>query len=211
MLLRLSVHACASNEVWKVWGGKSVPTTLIEFWGCERGFAPHRTQRYGRPRARCCCSLSYSSFSTRTCGCIYALCLLFHFRASLLALSFSLPSPFCCSNNETASATTVLRTINLCKCTQLFGILVAFLKRDKLHSWSVRNSIPEVWHYTPPTKNTHYKISSLALRRSAIIASFPDLPRFPSVCIHNNTRLQKTSRTFFAGLPLPCIMNTSWR
>ena len=30
---------------------QSVPTTLIEFQGCERGFAPHRTRRYGQPHA----------------------------------------------------------------------------------------------------------------------------------------------------------------
>ena len=31
------------------------------------------------------------------------------------------------------------------------------------------NCIPEAWHHTPPTKNTHCKISSLALRRLAKI------------------------------------------
>ena len=76
--------------------------------------------------ARRCCSLSYSSFSTRTsrrCGCIYALCLLFRFRARILALSSSLPSQFLLfwrRDNETASAASALRTINLGKCTQLF-------------------------------------------------------------------------------------------
>ena len=44
----------------------------------------------------------------------------FCFHARLLAHSFSLPSPFCRRNNETAGAATVLRTINLRKCTQLF-------------------------------------------------------------------------------------------
>ena len=29
------------------------------------------------------------------------------------------------------------------------------------------NCIPEAWHHTPPTENTHCKISSLTLRRSA--------------------------------------------
>ena len=51
---------------------------------------------------------------------LLALCLLFPFCARLLALSFSLPSPFCRRNNETASAATALRTINLRKCTQIF-------------------------------------------------------------------------------------------
>ena len=142
MLLRLSVH------------------TLKEFRGCERGFAWHRTRGYTRfiCYARRCCSLSYTLFSMRTwrrCGCIYALCLLFPFCARLLALSLSLPSPFCRRNNGTASAVTALRTI---PCTQLF---VAFLKRDKLRSWSV----------TPHPSNREHalKISSLALRRSATI------------------------------------------
>ena len=35
---------------------------------------------------RCCCSLSYSSFFSQRCGCIYALYLLFRFHARLLAL-----------------------------------------------------------------------------------------------------------------------------
>ena len=34
--------------------------------------------------------------------------------------SFSLPSPFCRRNNETASAAIALRMINLRKCVQLF-------------------------------------------------------------------------------------------
>jgi len=69
--------------------------------------------------ARRCCSLSYLSFSTRT----FTLCLLLRFRARLLALSSSLPSqllPFWHRDNETASAATVLRTINLRKCIQFF-------------------------------------------------------------------------------------------
>ena len=106
-------------------------TTLKEFRGCERSFAPHGTRGYGsfsrRPHALFAtlgaAGLSYSSFlmgTSRCCGCIYALCLLFRFRARLLALSFSLPSPFCCHNNEPASTATALRTINLHKCKQTF-------------------------------------------------------------------------------------------
>ena len=59
-----------------------------------------------------CSSLLCSLFltqSSRGCGCIYALCICFHFRASLLALSSSLMSqflPFWCRDNETASAAT---------------------------------------------------------------------------------------------------------
>ena len=84
--------------------------------------------------ARRCCSLSYSSFSKRTswrCSCICALCLLFRFRARLLALPRSHHNfcHFCRRNNETTSATTALRTINLPKCTQFF-----VNKVFKLHS-----------------------------------------------------------------------------
>ena len=69
--------------------------------GCDRGFKLHQT--YGRFSRWPCAffaslaaarsSLSYSSFSTQTsqgCGCIYALCLHFCFRASLLISSFFL-------------------------------------------------------------------------------------------------------------------------
>ena len=53
-LLRLSVMH-VQYEVWKVWGGQSVCTTLKEFRGCECSFAPHRTWEYssfsGWPRA----------------------------------------------------------------------------------------------------------------------------------------------------------------
>ena len=59
-------------------------------------------------------------------------------------------------DNETTSAATALRKINLCMCIQLFG---AFL--------SMTNCIPEAWQHTPPTENMHCKISSLALRHSA--------------------------------------------
>ena len=122
---------------------------------------------------RRCCSLLYSLFLTRTSqcwGCIYALCLLFCFYARLLALSFLLPSPFCRCNNETASAAIALRTIpTFCcipkawqiaflKCDRLHSWSVtncipeawqiAFLKRDRLRSWSVTNCIPEAWHHT---------------------------------------------------------------
>ena len=57
-------------------------------------------------------------------------------------------------------AATPLRKINLRMCIQLFGAFLSVTESDKLHSWE--------WHHTPPTENTHYKISSLALRRSAI-------------------------------------------
>ena len=73
--------------------------------------------------ARCCCSPSYSLFSTQTSrclGCIYTLSSPPFLRQ---ALSSSLPSqllPFWRHDNETASAATALGTINLRKCIQLF-------------------------------------------------------------------------------------------
>ena len=75
--------------------------------------------------ARRCCSLLYSSFlmwTSRHCGCIYTLCLLFRFCARLLTLPCSHHDfcHFCRCNNETASAATALRTINFPKCTQHF-------------------------------------------------------------------------------------------
>ena len=41
-----TVGPCMHN-VWKVWGGQSVRTTLKEFRGCECSFEPHRTRGYG--------------------------------------------------------------------------------------------------------------------------------------------------------------------
>ena len=73
---------------------------------------------------RRCYSLSYSLFSTRTSqhyGCLYTLSSLpFACQALLLALSSALPSLFWHRNNETVSAATALRTINLRKFTQIF-------------------------------------------------------------------------------------------
>ena len=68
--------------------------------------------------ASSCCSLFHSSFSTRTSrcwGCIYALSSP-QFLHQALALSFLLPSQlllFWRGDNETASAATALRTMNL--------------------------------------------------------------------------------------------------
>ena len=123
--------------------------------------------------ARPCCSLSYSSFSTRTlrhCGCIYAFCILFHFRTRLLASSL-LPSQFWCHNNETASAATALRIVSLHNfCKQ--DILIAFLSGTDVCAQatplSVTSCIPETGRksklhpanreHTLPTVNTHSKI-----------------------------------------------------
>ena len=90
------------------------------FWRPKRGSSKPLNPPPPNLRA---CICPYSSFLTQTSqrfGCICTFCLLFHFLARLLALSFSLPSPFCCRNNETASATTALKAINLHKCTQIF-------------------------------------------------------------------------------------------
>ena len=162
---------------------------------CERVFEPHRTWRHGRlsrrPRALFAslgaADLSCTHRSQRGLHGIeaeFTLCLLFRFRARLLALPSSLPLqlwPFWHCDNETASAATVLRTLNLhtvytfCKqdvlitfinetdvCTQATS-LIAFV--------SMTNCIPEAWHHTPPTEKTHCKISSLVPRHSAIIES----------------------------------------
>ena len=79
--------------------------------------------------ARHCYSLSYSSFSTwtsRRWGCIYALS--YPFSRQALALPSSLPSqllPFWRRDKETASTATALRKINLRKRVQLFGAFLS--------------------------------------------------------------------------------------
>ena len=139
-------RSCMCNEVWKVWeGGQSVCTTLKEFRGYKCSFAQHRTRGYGcfwrQPHALFA-SLGTAALS-RThrsrCGlhsavAAFTLCLLFSFRARLLAFVSSLSLqflPFQCCDNEIADAATALRTINLCKCIQIF---VNRIFRDKLHS-----------------------------------------------------------------------------
>ena len=177
-------RSCMHNKVWKVWeGGQSVhwkgSRTWAWFWNAQitRIWSFLKTATHFICFASRCCSLLHSLLSTRTswcCGCIYALCLLFRFRSRLLALSSSLTSqflPFWSCNNETTSAATALRTINLHKCTHLIALpsrmdvctqatpLIAFLKQDGS------------WAHTPLTKNMLCKISSLMLRRSAKIPS----------------------------------------
>ena len=109
---------------------------------------------------RRCRFLSYSSLPMQTswrCGCIYALSSLPFSCQVPIALFSLLPSqflPFWCCDNETATAATALRMINLRNCTQLIckqDVLIAFLsgmdvccaqappsiaflKCDKLHS-----------------------------------------------------------------------------
>ena len=84
----------------------------------ECGFAPHRTWGYDSfsrwPRALFAtvgtAALSRTHrFQRRLLGIVAAFTLSV---SSPVALSFSLPSPFCRRNNETASATTALDTIN---------------------------------------------------------------------------------------------------
>ena len=136
-------RSCMCNEVWKVWGGQSVHTTLNEFQECERSFAPHGMRGNGsfsrRPHTLFAmlgtAALSRTHRSQRRIYSVVAafmLCLLFRFCARLLALFFLAPLPFCRRNNETASVATALKTINLCKCTQFFVnkvfYIVAFVK-----------------------------------------------------------------------------------
>ena len=99
--------------------------------GCERVFEPHRTRKYGRssrrPRALFA-SLGAAAFSRTHLSrrglhgveAAFTLGLLLRFCARLLALSSSLLSQLLPCDNETASAATALRTINLRKCTHLF-------------------------------------------------------------------------------------------
>ena len=120
---------------------------------------------------RCLCFLRTS----RDCGCVYALCLRFHFCTSLLALSSSLTSQFCQFDVATMRPLLLAplqRTINLRKHTQLQDILLAFLSRMDVCA----QATPLIallkrdgsWGHTPPTESTICKISSLTLRRLAI-------------------------------------------
>ena len=98
---------------------------------CERVFESHRTRRYGGFSRRSstlfallgAIALSRTHRSRRGLHGVeaaFTLCLLIRFHARLLTLSSSQLLPFCRRNNETASAATALRMINLRKCTQLF-------------------------------------------------------------------------------------------
>ena len=175
-------------------------THYIErIWECECVFKPHRTQSYGRlPRwPRVLFASLGAAVLSRThrsrswlhgVEAAFTLCLLLCFHARLLALSSSLPSqllPFWHRDNETTSTATALRTINLCKCIQLFvnrmfncipEWQIAFLsvtncipKHDKSHSWawqitflSVTNCIPE--HDTTPLQPRTRTARLVALR-----------------------------------------------
>ena len=128
-------------------------------WKCECVFELHRTWGYGRlsRQPHACTHRSRCDF----------MALWLHLRSVFSSVFAPGSSPFFLApitttfviwhrDNETANTATPLR--NLRKCIQLFG---AFL--------SVTNCIPKAWHHTPPTENTHCKISSLMLRRLAII------------------------------------------
>ena len=139
MLLRRSVmHAQRSVKVWE--GRQSVRITLKEFKNVS--VSSNHTEREDMVvsqddhafycYARRCCSLSHHSPSgLYGIEAAFTFCLLLRFRARLLALSSPLPSqlfPFWHRDNETASAATVLRTINLRKCTFCKqDVLIAFL------------------------------------------------------------------------------------
>ena len=98
---------------------------------CECVFEPHRMRRYCRfikmtmhfiCFARRCCSLSYLTQTSRRWGCIYALSSP-PFLPQALALSSLLPwqlLSFWRDDNETASAATALKMINLSKYTTFF-------------------------------------------------------------------------------------------
>ena len=90
------------NEIRKVWEGwQSIRRKSSRMW-LRSQTTPHtriwsflKTTMHFLCITSHCSSLSYSLFSTQTsrgCGCIYTLCLLFRFRTSLLVLSSSLAS-----------------------------------------------------------------------------------------------------------------------
>ena len=154
LLWRSAICNNVCDKVWEGWQSVRWKSSLSpRKWA--RFQTPHRTQGYGRFSRRplfasLAAALSYSSISPQTSQVsdyLLSLCLRFHlrfrFRVSLLALSPSLSSKFL--DNETASAAIALGTTNLHKCTHfafLNGMdvcaqatpLLAFLKRDKLHS-----------------------------------------------------------------------------
>ena len=126
-------HACTTNEVWKVWEGRQRVRIMLKVFLRMR--VHFRTARNVKTwpfiktttcctcfTRLCCCSLSYSSFLMQTrWGCIYTLSsppFLCQAPSSSLLPSQLLPFWHC--DNETASAATALRTINLRKCIQLF-------------------------------------------------------------------------------------------
>ena len=126
-------HACTTNEVWKVWEGRQRVRIMLKVFLRMR--VHFRTAQNVKTwpfiktttcctcfTRLCCCSLSYSSFLMQTrWGCIYTLSsppFLCQAPSSSLLPSQLLPFWHC--DNETASAATALRTINLRKCIQLF-------------------------------------------------------------------------------------------
>ena len=96
-------HACAMSESVKSVRRQAKRTHYVErVRECERVFEPHRMQRYGRLSRRPCTLFALLSAAALSCThrsrrglhgfeAAFTLCLL-HFRARLLALSFSLPS-----------------------------------------------------------------------------------------------------------------------
>ena len=133
-------EASMCNEIQQVWEGRqSVHISLKEFENVITFWTAQNARIWLFIKMTTCC-LSYSSFSTwtsRYCGCIYALSSPFSCHdpssPSLLLQFFS----FWRQANETTSATTVLRTIFLSTsgtdvCTQATPS-IAYLKHDKLH------------------------------------------------------------------------------
>ena len=119
--------SCMCNEVWKVWEERqSVRITFKEFENVS-AFSNRRERedmvvsRDNHATALSCTHRSSCRFPWVLAA--FMLCLLFRFRTRLLARSSSVPSqflPFWRCDNETTSVTTVLRTINLLKCTHIF-------------------------------------------------------------------------------------------
>ena len=115
-------HACATNEVWKVWEGRqNVRWKSLKMRA--RFWTPQNAKIWSFIKmtthficfARCCCSLSDSLFLTRTSqrwGCIYTLSSPFSCQAPS-SFFFAPITTFAIwrHDNETTSAATALRNI----------------------------------------------------------------------------------------------------
>ena len=165
------------DKVWEEWQSVRWKRSLSpRKWAKFQ--TPHWMQGYGRFSRRplfasLAAVLSYSSILPRTSRVsdyLLSLCLRFCFHISLLALSSSLSSQFCTMKPLVPPQRLEQQSVHtFCKQELLISFLngtdtlacipkawqIAFLKRDGS------------WGHTLPTENTHCKISSLALRRSA--------------------------------------------
>ena len=115
-----------SHMQWSVKGWQNVCWKSLRMWPRFRTAQNMRIWSFRKMAMHCLCFLRTS----QDCDCIYALCLCFHFCASLLALSSSLTSQFCQFDIATMRLLLLAllqRMINLRKHTQLEDILLAFL------------------------------------------------------------------------------------